>query len=177
LIYISEVFIVTFKFVKYRLIDAEPDLVYDVDGDYENENVYDEGSADENSENKDQNTSTSEPVNNVVDEDNSEDSNIKEEEANENLNSQSSSDVDSDLHLFAKSARVKDVDSVQNEKTFMGLNLVYVVVPVASIVLVVLISGIILALAKKTNVFRKKSTTAEARKQIYKSVSQQDPVV
>ena len=81
------------------------------------------------------------------------------------------------MYLFANSARVKDVDSIENEKTFMGLNLVYVVVPVASIVLVVFVVGIVLVLAKNTNIFRKKSTTVETRKQIYKSVSQQDPIV
>jgi len=81
------------------------------------------------------------------------------------------------LHLFANSARVKDIDSVENEKSFMGLNLVYVVVPVASIIFVVLTVAVLLILAKNTNVFRKKSTTIETRKQIYKSVAQQDPVV
>jgi hypothetical protein len=81
------------------------------------------------------------------------------------------------LHHFANSARVKDIDSVENEKSFMGLNLVYVLVPVASIIFVVLTVAVLLILAKNTNVFRKKSTTVETRKQIYKSVAQQDPVV
>ena len=73
--------------------------------------------------------------------------------------------------------QVKDTENVKRENYKINLNLVYVVVPLASLVLVALLASTIILLAKKTSVFKKRSQPEGAdRKQIYTSVSQTEKV-
>lgn len=75
-------------------------------------------------------------------------------------------------------AQIKVEESVENKKTGFDLKQAYVIIPVASVLLVSMVLGTLLLLVKKTSLFKKKSTPTEGtRKQIYKSVNQEDPVV
>lgn len=75
-------------------------------------------------------------------------------------------------------ANAKNVHKIDDVKSFkLGLKSVYFIVPIASLVFVTLFASITILLAKKTNIFTKKSQTLDNRKQIYKSIATQDPII
>lgn len=146
--------------------DNESDLVYD-DREYGGE-VYDEGEPPvETKAGVEQ--SSGQTVKIAVEEEDAKDDESKEmtvvkEDGAENK--------------LGNAAQVRVDDTVENKKTGFDLKKAYVIIPVASVLLVSMVLGTLLLLVKRTNVFKKKSTPAAGtRKQIYKSVDQQDPVV
>lgn len=143
----------------------ESDLVYD-DSEYDGE-VYDEGEPPVEK-------SSTLLVKTVVEEE-KEDS--KEEDESEESKEVSVVNEEGAENKLGNAAQVRVNESVENKKTGFDLKKAYVIIPVASVILVSMVLGTLLLLVKKTNVFKKKSTPAEStRKQIYKSVDQEDPI-
>ena len=109
------------------------------------------------------------------DEDEEKKEDVKEDTKEEILQTRNQANIEKNKIMNAN--QVKDHENVKQENYKINLNLVYVVVPVASLVLVALLASTIILLAKKTSVFKKRSQPEGAdRKQIYTSVSQTEKV-
>lgn len=153
----------------------ESDIIYD-----DNEDVYDEGYDEDYIEpNQAEKVKIEEEEDEA--EDNLETSTRIFNKIHDNLQAKISNTKveDGQENQMMKAAKVQDSDDVKTEKSKFDLNQMYVIVPVASVVFVALLVGTVLILAKSTNIFRKKNkeNTTETRKQIYKSVAQQEPIV
>lgn len=85
--------------------------------------------------------------------------------SNESINNNKHDNMGNTNHLHAK----EDVKSVK-----LDLNSVYYLVPIASLILVTFMATMVVFIAKKTNIFMKKSQLVENRRQIYKSIATQD---
>ena len=166
--------------VEKKPAEAKSDLVYD-NGSGEDDETYDEGEDPEPEENgADKESSTLTKVIERLEE-----NEIEEEEEGEDSNEDGNGDEVSQVvkeegteNKLGNAAQVRMSENVESKKAGFDLKKAYIIIPVASVVLVSLVLGTLLFLVKKTNAFKKKSaSTNDSRKQIYKSVEQQDPVV
>lgn len=167
--------------------NVNSDVVYD-DVQYDEE-TYDEGDYEQYEDEYEEENKIKSDTQDV--ENNDEDENKNEEITKESSENQNDNDAeetpveqskvhDGKKNNLAKASQVRDDDAIKSEKFKFRLDMVYIIVPIASIVLVALFVGTFIIIAKKTSVFKRKTQAPapaeEPRKQIYQSVAQQEHI-